>query len=62
MGRRDLKVQKKGISSDSYYICKKLYHSVTNDHITFTIIEGGGHNNIIDFEAFYRVIYDVWIK
>lgn len=35
---------------------EKLYHSVTNDHITFTIIEGGSHNNLVEFETYHREI------
>ena len=38
---------------------EKLYSSVTNDKITFTIIEGGNHNNLVGFEAYHKGIDEV---
>lgn len=34
----------------------KLYQSVDNEKVSFTIIEGGGHNDLSNFETYHKVI------
>jgi fermentation-respiration switch protein FrsA (DUF1100 family) len=38
---------------------KKLYKSISNDKITLTIIEGGNHNDLVNFDAYHRIIEEV---
>jgi fermentation-respiration switch protein FrsA (DUF1100 family) len=38
---------------------EKLYRSASNENLSFTIIEGGSHNNLMDFEAYHLVIDEV---
>jgi len=38
---------------------KQLYHSVSNENIAFTIIEGGSHNNLVEFETYHQGIDEV---
>ena len=38
---------------------KHLYHSVSKENITLTIIEGGSHNNLVEFEAYHQSIVKV---
>ncbi|HEX9826283.1 MAG TPA: alpha/beta hydrolase [Flavobacteriaceae bacterium] len=35
---------------------EKLYRSASNENLTFTIIEGGSHNNLSDFEAYHNLM------
>jgi len=35
---------------------KKLYQSVENEKVSLTIIEGGSHNDLSNFEAYHKVI------
>lgn len=38
---------------------EQLYHSASNKKIAFNVIEGGGHNNLSDFEAYHNLIKKV---
>jgi len=40
-------------------LAEKLYNSLTNEQMTLTIIEGGSHNNLSDFEAYHQLIDQV---
>lgn len=35
---------------------EKLFRSLSNDKVNFTVIEDGNHNNLIDFEAYHNVV------
>jgi fermentation-respiration switch protein FrsA (DUF1100 family) len=38
---------------------EKLYRSLSNDKVTFTVIEGGNHNDLVNFEAYHRIMDEV---
>ena len=35
---------------------QKLYESVNNQKVSFTIVEGAGHNNLSDFDTYHQII------
>ncbi len=38
---------------------EKLYKSSSKEKTSFTIIEGGGHNNLIKFDSYHRLIGEI---
>jgi fermentation-respiration switch protein FrsA (DUF1100 family) len=38
---------------------EKLDRSASNENLSFTIIEGGSHNNLSDFEAYHHIMDEV---
>lgn len=39
---------------------EKLFNSVSAENVTFTIIKGGSHNNLSDFEVYHQLINKVF--
>lgn len=40
---------------------EKFYRSLSNDKITFKVIEVGNHNDLVNFDVYHRIINDVLI-
>jgi hypothetical protein len=40
---------------------EKLYHSLSSDKINFKVIEGGNHNDLVNFDVYHHIINDVLI-
>ena len=38
---------------------EKLYRSLSNNKITLAVIDGGSHNDLVDFEAYHRIMDEV---
>ena len=41
------------------YSGKKLKDGILNGQVTFTVIEGGKHNNLIDFEEYHLKLDEI---